>query len=371
MPDIEVAHGLRAMEQLRPEWNALFEALPRRIHAQSFGWVAQQIRWLEMDPESVYVAVARHAGKVVAVVPLRYAPRRLGAIKAACWSLLWDPHSTLSPILLAPQVDMAQVMDGIMAALLRSRQGCDQIVLPSVLDDGSWQGDWSARNRRVVANTCRQSMGFSTASANSALASSSSHFRKNLARQRRKLETLGAVELELAVEPDAALTAYEVFLDLEASGWKGVRGTGSAIRLDARLVNFYSGLIRSLHPRQEVWIATLRLDGRPVASNFCVRTDTTLAVLKISFDETLRQAAPGNVLLAMLLEFCAAHPEITWVSLVTGPAWAERWRPQEVRVQGLALFAPTLRGRAMYAFTRGKRALGRLHRDHSRVASQA
>ena len=357
---VEFVHGPRGAEPLRSEWNALFDALPARNHAQSHGWVMQQLRYLEPDPQSVQVAVVREAGETVAIVPLRYAPRRMGPFTIASWSLLWDPHATLSPMLLAPRADRVGVIEAIMVELRRTRRHCDQVVLPSVLDDGSIHGAWVTDGPRMVVHPCRQSMRFSTVSAESALASSSTHFRRNLARQRRKLASLGAVELDLAIGPEGAPSAFTTFLDLEASGWKGANGTGSAIRLDPNLVEFYAGLIDGLHPRQQVWIVTLRLDGRPVACDFCIRTDDTLAVLKVSYDESLRQAAPGNVLLAMLIEACVADPGIAWLSLVTGPAWAEVWHPQEVRVHSLAMFAPTPRGRVLHALVQGKRAIGRL-----------
>lgn len=170
---------------------------------------------------------------------------------------------------------------------------------------------------------------------------------------------------------DAASRAFDAFLEIEASGWKGQAGAASAIRLDPRLLGFYGGLIEGLPASQQVWIATLRLDGRPVASNFCIRTDDTLAILKIGYDESLRQAAPGNVLLALLLETCCADSGIEWVSLVTGPAWAQRWCPQEVPVYSLAVFAPTLRGRALQVLARGKRALGSLRNRQSAGPSAA
>lgn len=362
MPGVEFAQGLRGIERLQREWGMLYDALPTRSHAQSHGWVMQQLRCLEADPEAVHVAMVRDAGETVAIVPLRYAPHRKGPFQVASWNLLWDPHVTLPPVLLAPGEDWARVIEAIMADLSRVGRPCDQIVLPGVLDEDSWRGVWAKGGLPTLVSPGRQSLRFNTTSADSALASISPHFRKNLARQRRKLASLGAVDLELAIGPEDAANAFEAFLEIEASGWKGAAGTGSAIRLDPNLVRFYSGLIGAVHPRQQVWIATLSLDGRPVASNFCIRTDDTLAVLKIGYDESLRQAAPGNVLLAMLLEACAADPEIAWVSLVTGPAWAEQWRPQEVPVLNLTAFAPTLRGRAFHALARARRALGRLRR---------
>ncbi len=370
MLQIEFARGEPALQRLRQEWEALYDALPRRYHAQSHACVVQQLRCLESDAQAVQIAVVRDRGIAVAMVPMHESPIRTGPFAIRRWSLLWSPHATLCPLLVAPSVRTQDLLEQLVMALAAGSSGCDQLLLPSMLDGEAWAGvrGW-AGTRLILAEPSRPSMRFDTTSPDSALASASSHFRQNLARQRRKLAALGRMELEISVGAEAQGAAFEAFLEVESSGWKGENGTASAIRLHPRLRDFYAGLIEALQGRQQVWIVVLRLDGRAVAANYCIRTDDTVAVLKIGYDESLRQVAPGNVLLAMLLEACEQDPSICSVSLVTGPAWAERWRPNEVDVHRLMVFAPTLRGRTLHALTRARRALRkwRQQRDARRV----
>lgn len=374
MIQVELVSGQQGLAALRTEWDGLFDSLPRRTHAQSHAWAVQQIRCLEPDAAGVRVAVAREAGVTIAIAPLVACHRTHGLFELARWSLLWHPHSTLSPLLLAPPAPAGGVMREIVRALRQEAGGCDQLLLPSMIDDGSCAGlSELLAQPLVTAQVAHPSMGFDTHAPDSALAASSPHFRQNLARQRRRLHGMGAVEFFVAKGAAAARTAYAEFLDVEASGWKGEGGTSSAISLHPNLRQFYAGLIDSLQGRQEVWIALLRLDGRAVAANFCVRTDGTLALLKIGYDESLRQAAPGNVLLAMLLDACEHDPAISHVSLVTGPAWAERWRPRVIAVRRMAVCAPTLRGRLIHVAANLKHAAGRargsgrLRADRSRA----
>ena len=358
MNSFEFIQGEQGLLDLRPEWEALFARLPVRVHAQSWTWVSQQIRCLEADPPAVGIALLRRQGEVVALVPLRAEARAPSPFAPARWSLLWDPHSTLSPALIAPELGAVEALEAIVRELRRQGMRCDWLSGPSLLDDGRWGAHGQGVPAgRVVMQKLRPSMRFCTTAPGSALAESSAHFRQNLGRQRRKLQAQGQVELHIAKGVEAAGEAFEDFLGIEASGWKGDGGTASAIALHDGLRSFYAGVIDASAPSCEVWIATLRLDGRAVASNFCMRTGSTLGVLKIGYDESLKQAAPGNVLLSMLIDACTEDPGISELSLVTGPAWAERWCPQRVDVYRVEVFASSLRGRITCALRGLRRAL--------------
>lgn len=364
MSTVEIVVGLEAIAQLQPNWDALFARLPYRSHVQSHAWVMQHLSCLEDDGQQVQIALVHDSGVMQAIVPLRVSPLRLGPMTIARWSLLLHPHATISPVLLAPQVDAYQTIRCIINHFTRQngRHGprFDFLEMPSMLDDGTWGHGFESAGSRVLLGEVSPSFVFDTSSGDSALAATSSHFRKNLGQRRRKLEKLGSVTLDVGSEPSAA--ALREFFALEASGWKGEGGKASAIQLNPRLLRFYEGLADGLKGRQQVWIPILRLDGRAVASAFCVRTDSTLALLKNGYDETLRQAAPGNVLLAMLLEACGADPVISALSLVTAPKWAETWCPQRVNVYQFEIFAQTWRGLALYWLLRSKRAIARLRR---------
>lgn len=366
MSKVEIVRGLEAIAELQPHWDALFDRLAYRSHVQSHAWLMQHLSCLEDDAQQVQIALVRDSGLVQAIVPLRFSPLRLGPISIARWSLLWHPHATISPILLAPEVDAYQTIRCIVDHFTRqSTQGdtrLDFLALPSMLDDGSWSRRFERDRDRVLLGGLFPSFVFDTSSADSALAATSSHFRKNLRQRRRKLDKLGNVTLDVAVVSDRSAAALGEFFALEASGWKGEGGKASAIQLHPRLIRFYAGLVDGLKSRQRVWIPILRLDGRAVAAAFCVQTDSTLALLKNGYDETLGQAAPGNVLLAMLLEACGADPAISALSLVTAPKWAETWCPKEVDVYQFEIFAKTWRGLVLYWLLRLKRTIGRFRR---------
>src|SRR5439155_13355934 len=76
-------------------------------------------------------------------------------------------------------------------------------------------------------------------------------FRRNLRRAERRLGELGEVCFEVVTTGTRLKQALDVFYRLEASGWKGQRGTAVAQR--SQVKRFYDGLV----DRAEVWIPIL------------------------------------------------------------------------------------------------------------------
>src|SRR5690606_17756733 len=74
----------------------------------------------------------------------------------------------------------------------------------------------------------------------------SKNFRGSLRKARNKLARLAGVEVRWAREPAEIYPAFERFLEVEASGWKGDGGIGTAIQLDPTLRAFYGGLMQRL-----------------------------------------------------------------------------------------------------------------------------
>ena len=117
---------------------------------------------------------------------------------------------------------------------------------------------------------------------------------KDLRRRARRIATLGPVALRSRQEPDGLARDIETFLDLEAAGWKGRRGSAMASR------SATAGLARALFRTTEGPVRgrsdVLLIDGRPVAASLALVQGGTAFMLKSAYDESLGRAAPGIVL---------------------------------------------------------------------------
>lgn len=123
--------------------------------------------------------------------------------------------------------------------------------------------------------------------------------RRNLDKKLRRLRRLGAVTFEtITAEAPAFAIALEDFLALEASGWKGRRGTALASR--AETLAFARAAFAGHAPA--VILERLALDGRPLAMNLTLRASGASFTVKTAYDEAFAGLSPG-----MLLDLWAAE----------------------------------------------------------------
>jgi CelD/BcsL family acetyltransferase involved in cellulose biosynthesis len=114
---------------------------------------------------------------------------------------------------------------------------------------------------------------------------------KELRRQRHRLAEHGAVSFEVARSPDDISAALESFLLLEASGWKGQRGT--ALLQNAGDATFIRRATLALAETGQCEIITLRTGATPVASGIVLRHRDRAFFFKIGVDERFAKFSPG------------------------------------------------------------------------------
>ena len=188
--------------------------------------------------------------------------------------------------------------------------------------------------------------------------------RRNLARLRRRLAAEGELRVERVRGPDALDDAWDRFLEVEASGWKGSGDAPTAIRDDPTSRGFYGALLDPTEPGLAPVIDLLLLDGHCIAAQLGLEVRGTLSLLKIGYDERHAACAPGALLLEDALERTRAEGSHT-LSLVTAPPWAERWHPEVRQLWHAVRYEDSIGGR-------GRQAIDRLARvARSRLGDRA
>jgi len=135
--------------------------------------------------------------------------------------------------------------------------------------------------------------------------------RKELARQLRRLGERGALGIEHVTAPDALPAALEDFLALEASGWKGRRGTALARRPDE--MAFARTAIAGAAAQGDVAIHAIRLDGKAAAMLISFKSGNTAVTWKIAYDEALGRHSPGVHVMLAASEWLLADPAVAWI----------------------------------------------------------
>lgn len=131
---------------------------------------------------------------------------------------------------------------------------------------------------------------------------------KELRRQRHRLEEHGAINLEIARKVDEIKPALETFLQLEASGWKGKRGT--ALIQDAGDAAFIRRAVPALAETAQCEIVTLRAGATPVAAGIVLRHQDRAFFFKLGIDERFAKYSPGVQLTLDLTRHLCADPVI-------------------------------------------------------------
>ncbi|MFK4506210.1 GNAT family N-acetyltransferase [Bradyrhizobium daqingense] len=160
---------------------------------------------------------------------------------------------------------------------------------------------------------------------------------KELRRQRHRLEENGPVTFEVARGRDEIAPALETFLQLEASGWKGKRGT--ALIQHAGDATFIRRAVAALADTAQVEIITLRAGTTAVAAGIVLRHQDRAFFFKLGIDERFAKYSPGVQLTLDLTRHLCADPAIASADSTAGadhpminPIWRGRFAIGDVLV---------------------------------------
>ena len=127
---------------------------------------------------------------------------------------------------------------------------------------------------------------------------------KELRRQRNRLGEHGAVRFDVARTPEAVASATEIFLTLEASGWKAERGT--ALLQDEGDACFIRRATRELASSGQCEIVTLYAGQTPAAAAIVLRHQDRAFYFKLGIDERFARFSPGvQLTLDLTRHLCA------------------------------------------------------------------
>ncbi len=166
--------------------------------------------------------------------------------------------------------------------------------------------------------------------------------RKELRRQRHRLEEEGRLDLRRTRGSEDLGRWIDEFLALEQQGWKGREDT--ALAADDTTATFFRQALEGASREGRLERLSLELDGRPLAMLATLLTPPGAFAFKTCFDENFARFSPGMLLqlenLALLedetlgwCDSCAAadHPmieriwrdrrEIVWITVGSGRGW--------------------------------------------------
>lgn len=150
----------------------------------------------------------------------------------------------------------------------------------------------------------------------------SKNLRNQIKRAERKLSESGEIDFHVyGREMDGAL---QRFLDLEHAGYKAQL---NSLRNEHADLQILSTALAFCARSDRVVIAELHVGAVLAASLICLHVDQAIYVLKIAFNEALREGSPGTLLMARFLDFCEKATDVRRVDFCVKQSWHERWHP--------------------------------------------
>jgi CelD/BcsL family acetyltransferase involved in cellulose biosynthesis len=353
---IETISRLEDFARLEAPWDELVRSMQRPSPFLLHAWLLEWWRHYGAN-RRLAVHVARRGEHLVGALPLCRTRRLglrvtefLGGTKAPLADLLLHPEedeataTQLAERITVGGVDYADLFGMPRDSRLRAAvpPGCLTLLERQeapVLDLGA---DWETTYTEKLSSKARSAR----------------------RRHRRRLESLGAVDVSIARTRDELGPALEDAFRLHALRWKGRRETsgfskpvGSAFRRAAML-----RLAEQDVPR----LVTLRLDQRAVAFVLYLLYERTAFGGTMGFDPAFAQYRPGSETLLCTLEAAAAEGaervEFLGADAPYKRTFTDRLEPIH---EGIGL-ASTLRGRAaVEALTRGIRVRRQLKRSQT------
>ena len=250
------------------------------------------------------------------------------------------PYGTLC----SPLIDRDAPIEAAASLLQRAREaGAHALVLNDVALDGAAMNALSqvlsrdGLKPRVLSSYVRASLDATQDSETLLRDALGTKKLKELRRLRHRLEEHGPVTFDVARRPDEIASALETFLQLEASGWKGQRGT--ALVQHAGDATFIRRAVPALAETAQCEIITLRAGATPIAAGIVLRHQDRAFFFKLGIDERFARYSPGVQLTLDLTRHLCADPAIASADSTAGadhpminPIWRGRFAIGDVLI---------------------------------------
>lgn len=359
---IELYRGIAGLQQLQSDWASLLTqaARPRFYHA--YGWWLAYLGHLESNPDSMYFFLFRDAHGAVAILPMqlrfgwRYGMpcRELGSPE--------HPHLPMHDMLYRPNADVDAMFTQLRESLRSEHSLGWDMMRFTMLPSESPLNRLSQEPAATVRSDPPCSYIPCDTSYEQLFESFSKNFRNNLKKARSRLEKTAGANYLVVTDLDELRRYFDDFLRIEASGWKGSTGSGTAIALDPQLMNFYRDLINQFSPQRHVCLNFLRVGDQVIAACFCLLDRDTLYVYKIAYDEAWARLSPGQLLLERVIRDGTDFGRYRCVNLISDAAWHRGWQPRQFALSTICIANSTPVGQLVRAGMSLRKAATPLYR---------
>lgn len=331
---LSVHTGLNGLAELEADWKRIAIADTRYWCSYEFYYAF--VRHSARNAADIrFFAVRDAADRVVAIFPVRSARQVIRRVAFRCLEL---PGSGMEPLdhvasstdLIAESAESAAVALRMVVRELRRDRGSPSLLLLGRITDKSWALSVGGYGLRTAPPRSEYS-GFWWIDVDRPFeefhANLGRKFRANMRTERRGLSRLGSVACSLVDSSQLGFAeAFEDFLRVESSGWKGESGTGSSLlaKKDSSEISLYRSLAES-GGSGRMEIHRLQLDGETIAALLVWKKRGTRVIFKTGYREEYAKYGPGNMIMEEMIRVSCGDPDTHRVDLVSGMHYLHRW----------------------------------------------
>lgn len=327
--------GPEGLAAIKADWRRLYLAMPNAAMWHSFEAYSAYLQHLCPDPQGFRCFALSDGERVRAILPIEERLERDLGLPVRVWGMPWRQQGGwLTTDAIGPEDDARRALLPLVIERLHREPGRPAMLVLGRTRSASvlWDGLAELPSSRWFAFADGgESVMPTDMPVQAFMARLKSKSRNSPRKAARDFEALEGAEYVHAVEDPGLSSEFERFLDVEASGWKGERG--SAVTQQPELAAFYRDLLERLSTDGHCEIHSLHAESRCIASALCVYTRRQCAVYKSGYDERYARVSPGLLNNQKTLERCCEDPVVDVVSEVSDAPWLHRWVPHTYGIQ--------------------------------------
>lgn len=316
---IKVVRGGEGFEAIYAQWLEL--AKDSGDHYVHFpGWYKAALAEPGVADKAFFVCIYRESA-LVAVIPLERVLFRLGFLRVPVLQLLYPSEMGVNDAICTIKLYLAS---GRIEHALRKNVPVFLFIRWQSVPGEGFARSFLSPERKVAVTHWSKYLDFSDGF-DAFWDQYNRKFTKGIEKKYQKANSMGNIRLVCATEMKSLPSAFEEFLEVEKSGWKGEKGT--SVKQQPAKLQFYTTLLNEYGQLGLCQINLLYLDDVVIAAQFCVRVGNLLQLLKIGFREEYAELSPGYLIIYELLKRPYSETGINKLSFVTGVDWIDRWKP--------------------------------------------
>ncbi|KAA3605783.1 MAG: GNAT family N-acetyltransferase [Planctomycetota bacterium] len=295
---LQVFEGKDVFEQHADSWQALLDRSPEFTFFQSPDWL---IPWAkhEAGDRRLFLVVAERDGRWIGGLPLALGPGNLGRWKMRKLEFAGAPWFNHIEIPAADDQDRRDTLQALLDWSRKQMRSWTALELSELAHDGPTRRIWkdlcASQGNFLFEQQVASSPTLDLEAFHQAGGKFSKNLRSQLNRSRRRLEEEGALEMRLFLPQSSELDRlFEECLEIEQGSWKGEQGTGIMDPQGAGA--FFRELWQRLAPKQQLAMATLRVDGRLLAYHWGFKEENRFHSYTLAHRPEYNQKGPGTLL---------------------------------------------------------------------------